>query len=738
MNTHHTYTTTRKLLLKRMIFFFGALCLFLQVSYSQSYELRTYTFSNGASKVNSSSYILEPTVGQPISGTVSSANYTLTAGFLPTAIPRQAELTLQSSLNLSPTEIPPGGTTSLSFTLSNSGAVDVFAEISATVYLSANSDLEAGDLQLDQFSIVTNLAAGETFNFPQGSTTKSLEIPTDTEVGNYFVLVDLQTSVPIDEINANNVFSQQLVVSNTTTVDVTAPSVTSVSPSDIFTPSEEIIATITDASEIESATLFYRPISGTDFTPVGLTKNGNNFFVQLEDSWADEIGLEGYIIASDVFGNTIEENPNTHFFLYRETSSTESIPFVGGGFDGKAASYRMFSVPYELDDKSLVSIFDELGGYDQNVWRVFHYSNSQYNELLDGLNNIALGDGYWFNTTVPDFSIEIGSGTTDNVSQSNPFQRNFEQGWNQIGNPYPFAITWADIQSANPDLGLGSLQTYQNGSYQTSTTLNAWEGAFVFCETAGSGNFPIRPNTSGRESGNDDFEWKLNFTLELKDKRQSGVVGMHRSASLGKDGMDEITVPRFISFLEMSTHHPEYFAPKFSSDIVPTSDNHEWLFTLESDETVGTGILSWNLTSNFGSYFLLNHSTLKVIDMSQVSQIAFEWGNGKQFSIYYSKDGDFIPNQSIVGQVYPNPFTDRLMIPLLTNDQDQSIAFQIIDTAGKEIINSYKSFNQSGLHLIEWDGKDVNGHEVSNGVYFFRISLNGQERMVRIIKNKVN
>ena len=532
MNTHLTYTTKKSLHQKRMIFFFGAWFFLLQLTFSQTYQLRTYTFSNGASQVSSSSYRLDPSLGQPISGTVSSANYTLTAGFLPTAIPRQAELTLQSSLSLSPEEVPPGGTTSISFTLSNTGAVDVFAEISADVYLSVNNELETGDLLLDQFNIVTNLASGASFNFPQGSTTRSLEIPSATVVGNYFILVELQTSEPIDEINNNNVFAQQLVVSNTTRTDVTPPAISSFTPENTFTPNESFIATITDASEIEAAALFYRPISGTDFTSVALSGNGSNFFVTLEDSWADEIGMEGYIIARDVFGNAIQENPNTHFFLYRELNATESIPFTGGGFDGKAASYRMFSIPYDLDDKSLVSIFDELGGYDQNVWRIFHYSNGQYNELLDGLNNIALGDGYWFNTTASDFSIEVGAGSADNVNQTNPFERTFEQGWNQIGNPYPFTIDWADIQSANPDLGLGSLQTYQNGSYQTSPSLGAWEGAFVFCETAGPGSFPIGSASSGRKGKIEDFEWKLDFTLELKGLRQSGFVGMHRSADL--------------------------------------------------------------------------------------------------------------------------------------------------------------------------------------------------------------
>ncbi|MEP1096442.1 MAG: T9SS type A sorting domain-containing protein [Cyclobacteriaceae bacterium] len=702
--------------------------------------LRSSTLSNGSDKVASTSYILNPSLGQPISGTVSSASYILTAGFLPTAIPREAELTLQSTLSISPLEVPPGGTTSISFTLFNSGAVDVSADISAEVYLSANIDLEAGDILLDNFGIVTNMAAGATLNFPQGSETKSVEIPAGTTVGDYYIMVDLKTSTPIAEINSNNTFFKLLKVSNTTTVDITAPSVTSITPTSTFSSSEEIIATITDASEIESAFLFHRPITGSDFVSSSLTKNGSNFFVQPEDSWAGELGMEGYIIARDVFGNTIQENSNTHFFLYRELDPVTSIPLIGSNFNGRAESYRMFSIPYELADKSLVSIFDELGGYDQDKWRIFHYSNGQYIELLDGLNNITLGDGYWFNTTVPDFSIEVGAGTVaEDVTPNNPFTRSFVQGWNQIGNPYPFAINWSDIQSTNPDQGLGSLQLYQNGSYQTSSTLNSWEGAFVFCETAGSVNFPLSANTSGRMVGSttEDFEWKIDLSLELNGLTQASAVGMHQQASQSKDRMDEIAVPRFISYLEMTTQHPEYFAPKFSSDIVPPSDTNEWTFTLESNRNEGLAILQWDMTSLndvAGKAFLMDLATLEVLDMSQAAEYHFNWKNGKQFSIYYSKDGVFVPSHNHIGEAYPNPFNESIQIPLLVNSEEQLLVVTVVDAMGREVTQLRKSFDGGGLYTFEWDGKDVNGLEINDGVYFYQVDLNGKKKVIRVIK----
>ena len=124
--------------------------------------------------------------------------------------------------------------------------------------------------------------------------------------------------------------------------------------------------------------------------------------------------------------------------------------------------------------------------------------------------------------------------------------------------------------------------------------------------------------------------------------------------------------------------------------------------------------------------------------MNERSQTTFQWENGKKFSIYYSKDGSFKPNRSIIGQAYPNPFNSRITIPLLASDQDQSFHFQVIDASGKEIANIQKSINKVGQDVLEWDGKDASGNEVMNGLYFFRMSLNGEEKVMRVIKNKTN
>jgi hypothetical protein len=64
--------------------------------------------------------------------------------------------------------------------------------------------------------------------------------------------------------------------------------------------------------------------------------------------------------------------------------------------------------------------------------------------------------------------------------------------------------------------------------------------------------------------------WEVNFSLQSKEMNyRLGGVGMNPDADFSKDRFDDITVPRFVKYLEMNYRHPEYFAPKFTKDIRP-------------------------------------------------------------------------------------------------------------------------------------------------------------------------
>ncbi|MEQ8678723.1 MAG: T9SS type A sorting domain-containing protein [Cyclobacteriaceae bacterium] len=722
----------------KSILFILTLGYFLLPEANSQHVLQSSSVNNGTQKATGSSYIMVPSVGQQVTGKGTSSGHIMTIGFLPTAIPRQAELTLQSSLDISPDEVAPGGSTSVTFTLYNTGAVDINADISAEVYLSVNSTFEPEDTRLDTFGITTDLATGASFDFPVGSNTKSITIPSSTSVGAYNLFVVLYTSVPIDEINPVNVFGVPITIANVSSGDTDPPVVTN--PSGEF--GATISATVTDGgSGVATAMLYYKPISGTDFEFIEMTAgSGNTYTVGTEEAWADELGMEGYIIAEDAVGNTTESP--VHFFLYKAVPEDAAIPFAGANFDGKTSTYRMFSVPYDLGNNNLLSdVFSEaLGEQNQDTWRVFHYNGqTEYLELSTS-SRIDLGNAYWFNTVRKDFTINIDEGPAVGSNQDNPFTKSFRQGWNQIGNPYPFEISWDAIQAANPDRVLGSAHGFSNGSYQTTSTLAPWEGVFVFCETAGTVSYPISSKADARTVAESDenFAWKLDMKLTLGAQTQVSSVGMSEEALVGKDRLDEIAVPRFISYLEMTTHHPEFFAPHFTSDIVPLANGYEWTFEMASDKTSGQASISWDaekLLAMEGTCFLVDQTTLEVLDMRMNSSYVFDWENGKKFKVVYARDGELTTSANQIGGVYPNPFHRELSIPLMVTHKKEHLDIRIVNVSGQMVFREIKTFEHGGKQQYQWSGHDQQGHELPDGLYIIQLEWPDVSKTIRVIKS---
>ena len=57
-----------------------------------------------------------------------------------------------------------------------------------------------------------------------------------------------------------------------------------------------------------------------------------------------------------------------------------------------------------------------------------------------------------------------------------------------------------------------------------------------------------------------------------------------------------------------------------------------------------------------------------------------------------------------------------------TIDKDADVAITIYDAKGKLIQNIYSGQKDAGTHSIQWDGKDLQGNSVPDGVYTFEIA----------------
>jgi len=119
--------------------------------------------------------------------------------------------------------------------------------------------------------------------------------------------------------------------------------------------------------------------------------------------------------------------------------------------------YRMISVPYKLDDKTVeANLFDDFGAaYNPFHWRLFDWSqrkpDTQYVEFdtsgIWGAREFERGKSFWI-ITDRQSTFDAGKGISPPDST---FRINLEPGWNMISNPFPFPINWSNIIKTDAD-----------------------------------------------------------------------------------------------------------------------------------------------------------------------------------------------------------------------------------------------------------------------------------------------
>jgi photosystem II stability/assembly factor-like uncharacterized protein len=496
--------------------------------------------------------------------------------------------------------------------------------------------------------------------------------------------------------------------------------------------SQKITVTLSAGLGGREVKLFYRGIVADEFqdAPASPTvANENVFEVAINREMLDDLGLEFYLQATDA-AYTATTDLKT---ITRSYSGTASPTIPISTFGGTVESYQIISIPLNLQDNLIQTIFESiLGPYDDTKWRIVRHQNGG-NVDFPTINRIELGKSYWFNAR-EQVNIKTGLGTTPEFSQSEPFTLSLGTGWNQIATPFPFPIDWDDVLEANGDPeGVGPYKVYvQNSqSFTPTNSMVPFSGGFVFADNAidltipvtlkGSAGGRIRQTMPTPNIAQD--EWFVPFTLSQgKATNVDGGIGMISNARSGKDDLDDITLPRFIKYLEFNSYHPEFFAPRFSKDVVTPGEKNTWDITIESNFEEGEIVLRWpstELGQNSAQLLLYDLEAGRIIDMKRVDEYVFENSSRRDFKIIFNRNADaMIEGVSYLGMPYPNPSERGVQFKVWS--QQGPFSLQIVDVLGRPIHK--QSINiPEGLAEITWDGTDRSGARVSPGLYIYKI-----------------
>ena len=626
-----------------------------------------------------------------------------------------------------------------------SGLSDNSNPISQITIPSTPSTSAAQEIRINDFKAVWNTSSGATSyeldvsqnnftTFITGYQSKSIPAGVTEEVVTGLSPLT-QYQYRVRSVNAGGV-SPNSGVTSVTTLSAAGP-LTVTNPAFTNSATATISITLSNGSGSRIVKFYSRGILESMFAPpVVLNSESDTYTTTITPAQLDELGIEFYFTAEDASTAVPKRSPeNTNSYIYTPIASNTTLP--GLSFGGELKNYRIISIPYELTSAQASIVFSAFGGFDKTKWRLVRWEAGTYKDQTGTIN---VGRSYWFNAREKT-EIELNTGTVSQNNQTTPFSMQLQQGWNMVATPYPFAIQWSDVLDNNPTADVDpEYHVYTGTGYSTTDNMEPFKGGFVFANEATTLRIPVNIASGGarkpslKSIGNnpDAGNWMIPLTLKYRDQQNTLLgFGMHEEASLSKDRFDVIALPQLDASVNLSSHHPEYFAPDFARDIVPTQDNYVWTYVLTaSDHEPVT--LHWDNKSfeNINAQVLLYDARAGVLlDMSLANTYPATGSRALEF--IYSKNKRFT-EQTGLGRAYPNPFTKVVSLPafLNTTEGPATVFVSIKSLTGVEVYTEEWKTETLGLIQPEWNGTQSSGYSVASGVYVYHVKFSNSRQTI--------
>ncbi len=97
--------------------------------------------------------------------------------------------------------------------------------------------------------------------------------------------------------------------------------------------------------------------------------------------------------------------------------------------------------------------------------------------------------------------------------------------------------------------------------------------------------------------------------------------------------------------------------------------------------------------------------------------------------LYFDRSGSEVPvNVAVVSefslsQNYPNPFNPTTEI-VYNLPRDIHVSISVYNILGQKVTDLVNANQKTGMHTVEWNGKDANGLDVAAGIYIYQMKAN--------------
>jgi hypothetical protein len=458
-------------------------------------------------------------------------------------------------------------------------------------------------------------------------------------------------------------------------------------------------------------------------------------------------------------------------------------------------AYRMISIPLEMANvgtitlEALLSDQAEFGPYDPYRWRSFRWASAAegYMELSDPSAadhfRPRAGSAFWIaskgsNKIATSPVIGYSTGTSD------PFTLVLSPGWNMIGDPYDFAVSWDSVlvdgqtmEEAEGVLVDSPIEWIVGQGYAPDDVrvLEPFHGYWVMNLTDADVTLEIPPReveplllaAASKDRGplvaDAADTWQVTIRAETsKDATDANVVGVSPLARPGRDRMDRSEPPMSpgsaISLYSM--RGAEYLARDIRCVTAQpedeSSDGEIWFLDIAKSfstsaagdvvriEVEGLGQIPEDAKVYLVDRVLDHMSDLRVdavyecvvgvreaISDEEEARFALLVGS-EEFVEAHRENLPAAPTQTVLHQNHPNPFNPTTVIRYEVASAGH-VAVKVFDVSGALVKVVEDREREPGRYEVSWNGRNERGEQVSSGVYFYVLETPGTRQTKKMV-----
>ncbi len=531
-------------------------------------------------------------------------------------------------------------------------------------------------------------------------------------------------------------YSNELSATPTLSGDNTSPQLSDVSyPSSVAGGADaNVSVTATDNTLLQTVSLKYKQTSQTAYQTAAMTlSTGSTYSGSVPGTAATHEGLLFYVEATDTAGNLARTDTfriAVNFSVFRSDEVDSEYP--SGVPDGR---WRLVSVPGIKVTYPISEAFSSIGSAGENRWLAFDETGANISS-----GSIETGHGFWFKEVLSGSNVMPASGSGTSADPGG-FDIVLHPGWNIIGNPYAFPISFSLPQGASLYSG-----PYQYGGLDVE--IEGWGNPLTPVPTLKPfGGYALKNNTGSQQT----IRLAVNQISILKTHAapsfSSIPVAIQIKAMADYHGMILGDLFNFAiattgdEFYEVPEppHVGEFVSVSFSDRrlaVAPVSFNpqgHAWTFTVES--VSGIQNLRWcyealNLPPGYriAWYDVSNNRSIENVGAGEwlglpasgdlKTRLRLIVGTDTFVQDELARIAASLPQAFMMYPNYPNPFNPRTTITFDVSERSR-VHLAVFNALGQHVATLINGVLDPGNHRIVWDGRDHSGTSAASGVYFY-------------------